>query len=43
MMHEFFKWFLIGGLAWGGTIGIVVLFLQGVHRDDDDDEWDVNW
>ncbi len=33
-MHAFADWFLIGCLVWGGIIGIVVLFLQGAHRDD---------
>ena len=33
-MHEIFYWFTIGCLVWGGAIGVVILFLQGAHRDD---------
>ena len=43
MVHDIAYWFLVASLMWGGTIGVVVLLLQGAHRDDDDDEWDVNW
>ncbi len=43
-MHEFAYWFFVGCLVWGGVVGVVVLFLQGAHRDDDEDDgWGKNW
>lgn len=33
-LHDIFFWFAIGGLTWGGLLGIVVLFMMGAHRDD---------
>ncbi len=39
-MHELLYWFLIACLVWGGAVSLLVLFLQGARRDDDEDPSD---
>jgi hypothetical protein len=35
-LHEVAYWFFVGSLVWTATVGVLVLFLMGAHRDDDD-------
>jgi hypothetical protein len=36
-MSDILYWVAVGVLVWAGLFGILVLFLQGAHRDDDED------